>query len=51
MFKIRTEPVEEEPTEEAEPIEEEPIEETEETIEEPIESEVEDGLVNDNSND
>ena len=53
-----TEEVVEEPTEEeAEPIEEEaepteePVEETEETIEEPIESEVEDELVNDNSND
>lgn len=52
------EPVEEtEETEEpTEPIEEteeetEPVEETEETIEEPIESEVEDGLVNDNTND
>ena len=47
------EPTEEEPVEEEEPTEEEtePVEETEETIEEPIESEVEDGLVNDNTND
>ena len=45
------EPTEEEPVEEEEPTEEEtePVEETEETIEEPIESEVEDGLVNDNT--
>ena len=42
------EPVEEPVEEETEPIEE-PSEETEETIEEPIESEVEDGLVNDNT--
>ena len=44
------EPVEEPVEEETEPIDE-PSEETEETIEEPIESEVEDGLVNDNTND
>ena len=44
-----TEEEAEEPVdEETEPIEE-PVEETEETIEEPIESEVEDGLVNDNT--
>ena len=54
MEEQEDEPVEEPVEEETEPIEEteeteEPVEETDETIEEPIESEVEDGLVNDNT--